>query len=250
MKHWALKIAATGLGLAAALPVVSAPAEPAPAAPKSPAVKPPAAKTPSAPKKPAAPPRPMVFAPRELDLAPGETYMAELSVPNPTGKEMQRQIDFSPGPGVTVVPDTRYGGKLGRYGSKVYPKFTAARDAQGNIPVTAAVEGVGQATLSVRVTEPVLEVVPGLRKLTVKVSSPFQTRLMIGRVIASNPDRFLEDVTTREFKISPGQTQELVFPLPGAAPAEGQKYDFTFIVETYQGYKFKKTYPLEFPPHT
>jgi hypothetical protein len=42
----------------------------------------------------------------------------------------------------------------------------------------------------------------------------------------------------------------LEIPLPGAAPVCGETYDFTTVVETYQGYKRKTTTALAFPPHT
>jgi hypothetical protein len=102
----------------------------------------------------------------------------------------------------------------------------------------------------VRVAAPEIEPVPGLFKLTVRVTNPFKSRAMTGRIVASNPDRFLQNITTREFKVPAGQTEEVVFPLPGAAPVVTEKYDFTLTVQTYQGYKSKKTYALTFPPHT
>jgi len=190
---------------------------------------------------------PMTFSPPELDLAPGESYPAELLVPSPTGKAVQGKLTYTPGSGVTVEPDSRWTGRVPGWGVKTYPRVSAAADASGNIPVTAVFDRGGQATLTVQVQRPHLEVAPGHQKLTVKVTSPFRRRLLTGRVIASNKDRFLQDVTTREFKIGPGQSQELVFPLPGAAAAEGETYDFTFRVETYQGYKDQQTYPLSFP---
>lgn len=193
---------------------------------------------------------PIRFMPGELDLAPGESYPAELFVPSPTGKAASASLSFKPEKGISVTPDPRWKGRIPPWGVKTYPKLTAAPDAEGDIPVGVALEGGGQTTLVVRVVRPQLELVPGLFKLTVKVTSPFRTRVMTGRIRASNPDRFLEDVTTREFKVAPGKTEEVVFPLPGAAPVADEKYDFTLAVETYRGYKDTKTYPLMFPETT
>jgi hypothetical protein len=236
-----LGLMAGSLGAAVAAPAPpKPPATPTKPAPKAPGK--PAAKTPA---KPAAP---MAFSPGELDLAPGETYLVELFVPSPTGKAAQGSLTYTPGKNVSVTPDARWTGKVPAWGTKTYPRITAAREAEGDIPVVAALEKGGQAKLTVKVARPQLEVVPGSFKLTVKVTNPFRKRPMNGRFTVSNPDRFLEDVTTREFKVPPGEKQELVVPLPGAAPACGEKYDFTFVVESYHGYKEQKTYSLAFPP--
>jgi hypothetical protein len=69
------------------------------------AKKKPAAKAPAA--KPA-PAKPMAFNPPELDLAPGETYLTELFVPSPTGKELQAAVEFSPARGARVQADSRF----------------------------------------------------------------------------------------------------------------------------------------------
>jgi hypothetical protein len=213
----------------------------------------PAAKPPGKRARPAAKAAPrligkMAFTPAELDLAPGEQYPVDLFVPSPTGKRFEGALSFKPEAGVTVKPDERWTGKIPPWGVKTFPVIAAAADAKGKIPVEAALEKGGRATLAVNVVELPVEVLPGARKLTVKVGNPFRTRLLTGRVQASNRDRFLEDVTALEFKVPPGQTGEVVFPLPGAAPAEGEKYDFTLTVETYQGYHQQKTYSLSFPP--
>ncbi|MFN3652509.1 MAG: hypothetical protein ACK47B_23275 [Armatimonadota bacterium] len=202
----------------------------------------------SAPKKPLV--QAMRFTPKELDLAPGETYPVELLVPSPTGRAVKGELKYEPGEGVTVKPDARFKNSVPGYGLKTYPKVTASRTAEGEIPVKATFEPGGEATLLVRAARPEIEVTTGEFKLTVKVTNPFKTRVMNGRVEASNPDRFLQNVTAREFKIGPGKSQELVFPLPGAAPVEGDTYDFTFQVETYQGYRATEKMALSFPPHS
>lgn len=203
-----------------------------------------------APSKPAAP---MAFKPTVLDLAPGETYPVELFVPSPTGKEFQGTLDFEVEQGITVAPDPRWKARVPGWGLKTYPKLTAAPDASGEYALKASIgtgDAVKRTEAKVRIVRPQIELEPGVFKLTIKLANPFETRLFNGRIQVSNPDRFLQDVTTREFKIEPGKSQELVIPLPGAAPVCGETYDFTVTVETYQGYKEKKTYPLAFPPHT
>ncbi|MGV3719903.1 MAG: hypothetical protein ACO1SX_03250 [Actinomycetota bacterium] len=214
-----------------------------------------AAPTPAKPAaKPAAkPPAPMAFKPVELDLAPGETYPVELFVPSPTGKTFTGTPRFAVERAITINADPRWKGKVPPWGAKTFPKLTASRDAEGEYAVKSTIgdgEKAPSAELMVRVAAPQVEFVTGLFKLTVKVTNPFKHRAMTGRIVISNPDRFLEDVTTREFKIPAGETQDLLIPLPGAAPVEGEAYDFTLTVQTYQGYKVKKTYPLEFPSHT
>lgn len=233
-----MRLALSLIPVLAAVPLFAAPDTPA-APTVEPAAKPAA--------KPAPKPKPVIaFKPTTLELMPGETFDAELFIPNPSGKEMPADVAFSPGPGVSVKPDARWKGKLPRYGAKLYPKFTAARDADGDIPVAVMVAGQ-KATLNVKIVHPAIEVVPAYKKLTVKVTSPFSTRACNGRVEVSNPDRFLQDITTREFKLMPGQTAELLFPLPGAAAAESETYDFTILVEGYHGFRDKKKHALAFP---
>lgn len=216
------------------------------------------AKTPKAPVKPASPPaarvkpapKPTAFSGVDFDLAPGETYLTELFVASPTGKATSGKITYLPAEGLSVIPDARWTGKVPPWGAKTFPKITASPTARGDLTVKAVYEKGGEATLSVRVVEPEVEPIPGLRQLTVKIANPFRKRVLFGRVRASNPDRFLQRVTALEFKIPPGETGEVVFPLPGAAPAESETYDFTLSFESYQGWRFEKTYALSFPPHT
>ena len=229
---------------ACAVPAFSATKKPQPA--KKPAGK--ATAKPSAPKPEPKPIPPIAFTPPDLDLAPGETYLAELSVPSPTGHAFTGKLNYTPGNGLTVKPDARWNDKLPPWGVKTYPRITANSSAVGDIPVEVELEGGGKATLTVHVMAPTVELTPGLGRLTVKVTSPFRTRAFNGKVDLSNPDRFLQDVTSREFKLAPGETGELVFPLPGAAPAESEKYDFTLKLRGYHGYRFQKTYSLSFPP--
>jgi hypothetical protein len=231
----------------AAAPLIAAPKKSQPTG--KPVAKPAAKPAPKAPAKPAPKPAPpMAFTPAELDLAPGETYLAELVVPSPTGKAFTSKLTYTPGTGLTVKPDARWTGKVPPWGVKSYPRITASADATGDVPVEVALEGGGKAILTVHVLTPTVEMVPGLGQLTVKVTNPFRTRAFNGRVQVSNPDRFLQDVTTREFKLPAGETGELVFPLPGAAPAESEQYEFTVKLDGYHGYKFRKTEALTFPP--
>jgi hypothetical protein len=212
---------------------------------------PPAEKEPEkkAPEKKPAPPAPtMAFNPKELDLAPGETYPVELYVPTPTGKTARVTLGYTPGSGLRVQPDSRWTGRVTSAGAKTFPKITAAQDADGTGAVTASLDGGPSAKLSVRIIEPHVDVAADREHLRVTIESPFRSRLLNGRVQASNPDRFLQDITTREFKVVPGQKQVLDFPLDGASPAEGETYDFTLTVQTYQGYSSKRTYTLAFPP--
>ncbi|HTE19822.1 MAG TPA: hypothetical protein VK689_15770 [Armatimonadota bacterium] len=239
-------LAATAVAAPKAKKPAAKPARAAVASKKAPA-KPP---VPVKPAEPAKPPRPMAFTPAELDLAPGESFPVELFVPSPTGKAVQGSLSFTPGAGISVTPDKRWTGRVPPWGAKTFPRVTASADAEGDQPVTATLDRGGEAALTVRVTPPLLEIVPGHRQLTVRVTSPFHHRPLTGRIEAANPDRFLQDVTALEFNVAPGKTQELVFPLPGAAPAEGESYNFTLTVETYQGFRMKKTYPLMFPPHS
>ena len=203
---------------------------------------------PAAPTKPA---NPMAFVPPELDLAPGETYPVELFVPSPTGKPVEGKLTYVSDDEKRVImqADARWTGKLSKFGAKTFPKVKALPGAaEGDLRLTAKFEKGGTTALLVRVAAPKVEPVPGRQQLAVKVTSPFRSRVMTGRIQASNPDRFLQDITTREFKIEPGQTAEVVFPLPGAAPAEGETYDFTLTVQTYAGYQDKRTHSLAFPP--
>lgn len=199
------------------------------------------------PAKAARPAAAMAWNPKELDLAPGETYRVELAVPSPTGKSTTGKLSYEPGKGVTVKPDPRWKDQVPAWGVKTFPWISAAADASGDVPVSAQLEKGGKATLMVHITSPGVDVVPGKGQVTVRVTNPFRTRTLSGRVLAANRDRFLQDITTREFKIAPGMTQDVVFPLPGAAPAETEKYDFTITVQSYQGFKHGQHYQLQFP---
>jgi hypothetical protein len=200
---------------------------------------------------PKSPRKPMSFEPVEFDLAPGETYPVDLFVPSPSGKAVTGALAFASKQQIAVKPDSRWDGKVPAWGVKTFPQIVAGADAaEGDHPVTATLSVGGSATLQVHVVTPKVEPVPGLRQLTVRITNPFRKRLLFGKIKASNPDRFLENITTREFKIPAGQSGEVVFPLPGAAPAENQTYDFTLTVESYNGWRFQRTYPLSFPPHT
>jgi hypothetical protein len=225
-------LAASAAAAAAAAPARKPPAKPAPA------------------KAPLRITGPMTFSPKVLDLAPGETFLAELMVPSPTGHAFTGDLTLHPGAGVTAQPTKRFPGRVPPWGVKAYLKVSAAPTASGDILLEASLGTAAKATLTVRVAPPQVEVIPGQGELTVRVSSPFGSRLMRGGVKVSNRDRFLQDRTTHVFEIKPGGTQDLVFPLPGAAPAESETYDFTVEVSTYHGYRERKTYPLSFPPQS
>ncbi|HEU4753945.1 MAG TPA: hypothetical protein VFU47_12625 [Armatimonadota bacterium] len=242
-----LTLGCLATGLALLLPVSAAPPAKKAARPRPKRTAPSGKKPAPAPKPPDKPAPPMAFAPSELDLAPGETYPVSLFVPSPTGKAVESTLTYLPERGMSVLPDSRWTGKVPPWGVKTFPKVVAAPDASGEIPVVAKLEKGGLATLLVRIVQPGVEVVPGHQKLTVKLTNPYRERVLTGRVLASNPDRFLQDVRGREFRVEPGKTGEVVFPLPGAAPAEGETYEFTLTVETYQGYKDRKSYHLSFP---
>src|SRR5689334_20317482 len=116
-----MRLTLSFLPLLLTVPLLAAPEATPTAPPKHPADKPPA--------QPAPKPKPVIsFKPATLELMPGETFVAELFVPNPTGKETPAEVNYTPGAGVSVKPDARYKGKLPRYGVKLYPKFTAAKD--------------------------------------------------------------------------------------------------------------------------
>ena len=72
-------------------------------------------------------PKPMVFSPAVLELAPGETYLTELWIPNVAGKEAPVGLKLTPGAGLSLIPDRRWTGKLPRYGAKLYPKPEISR---------------------------------------------------------------------------------------------------------------------------
>ncbi len=191
---------------------------------------------------------PMLFRPLELDLAPGDTYRVELAVPSPTGKAITTQLSYEPAEGVAVHADPRWKDRIPPWGAKTYPRIQAAQTARGEVPVRARLAAGGEARLLVRVAAPRMEPIPGAGKLTVRVTNPFKTRAMRGRVQAANPDRFLGTVTARPFDIPAGMTGEVEFPLPGAAPAESEAYSFTLTLRTFDGHESKETFPLRFPP--
>lgn len=192
----------------------------------------------------------MEFRPATFDMMPGETYPVELYIPNRTRRTMAAKLTYKAGNGLSVKPDRRWTGKIGRYGAKSWPKIVAGPKAKGVIPVTATVDKVGSAKLTIRIVEPTLKVTPGLFQVAVVIANPFRERKLKGRIIASNPDRFLQDITTREFFILPGKKARLVFPCPGAAPVETETYDFTFEIHGYAGYRSVRKYALEFPSHS
>lgn len=207
-----------------------------------------APRKPVAARKPPAGPPSVRFLPAALDLAPGETYPLEIFFPNPKRKAFQAAPQITASEGLTLIPDTRAGGAIPRYGLKLYPKVTARPDATGPQQIEASLEGVRGASLPVRIVEPEIRPAPGYQVLAVRITNRFRARPLSGRILASNPNRFLENVTAREFRIPAGEMGEVVFPLPGAAPAQDETYEFSLELQTYQGYRRVYKYDLEFPP--
>lgn len=188
------------------------------------------------------------FRPAELDLAPGEQYPVEVFFPNHQRKKYGATPALETSEGLTLVPDNRGKGTIPRYGLKLYPKVRAAADASGEQWVEGRLAGLKSQRLAVRIVEPELKPIPGDQRVAVRITNPFRVRPLTGRIVAANPNRFLQNVTARLFRIEPGSTGEVVFPLPGAAAAPGETYEFTFDLQTYQGYRKKHRFDLEFPP--
>ncbi len=193
---------------------------------------------------------PLAWKPASLELCPGERSLVELFIPGSARPTPGALLKVDAGTGLTYEPDKRYKGTVARWGAKLFPLVRARADAPvGDTTVTASF-GTQSATLKIQVQEPEIRVTTGIRMLTVAVTNPFKSREIVGRIGAQNKDRFLENVTSRDVKVGPGASQDLVFPLPGAAPVESESYDFTFTVQTYQGYKKASRHSLRFPPHT
>src|SRR5688500_16679884 len=91
-----------------AVVAVAAPAPPKAPPPSKPGARTPAKPTAKTPAKSKAPlSGPMAFLPKELDLAPGESYPVELYVPSPTEKHFTGDVTFNAAKGLTVTPDPR-----------------------------------------------------------------------------------------------------------------------------------------------
>jgi hypothetical protein len=229
----------TTLPLLAACPLALAPLM---------AAAPPPTVTPAAAKPAKTPAAPMAFTPAELELAPGETYPVTLFVPSPTGKYFSGALSLEPDQGVTVQPDPRWPDRIPPWGVKVFPKITAAADAVGAPRVVGTLTGGGSATLKVTLQRPEVKLIPGIHALTIQVRNPMRGRTLKGRIGLTNADRFLGDVTSALFVVAPGATQETKIPLPGAAPVINEHYNFTYNLQTWNGYQEEKTLPLTFPP--
>lgn len=188
------------------------------------------------------------FRPAQLDLAPGEKYPVEVLFPNHRRTQYAATPVIETSEGLTLVPDSRGKGTIPRYGLKLYPRVRATAEASGEQWVEGRLPGLKSQRLAVRIVEPEIEPIPGDQRLTVRITNPFRVRPLTGRIVAANPNRFLQNVTARLFKIEPGATGEVVFPLPGAAAAPGETYEFTLELQTYQGYRKKHRFDLEFPP--
>jgi hypothetical protein len=230
---------AGALALAGAL-VLAAGSAPAQTAPPN------AAKMAAPAPKPAAA---MAFTPAELDLAPGEIYPVTLFVPSPTGKYHSGELSYAVEKGVSLHPDPRWPERMPPWGVKVFPKIKAASDAEGRAKVVALLmPGNTLATLLVTIRRPEVTLIPGIRELRIRITNPMRGRPLKGRIGLTNPDRFLQDITSRLVSVAPGATQELQIPLPGAAPSVTETYAFTYTLQTWAGYREQKTQSLRFPP--
>jgi hypothetical protein len=189
----------------------------------------------------------MSFLPPDLDLAPGESYRVELFVPAPGGKPAAGTLTLATGKGISVQEDTKFPSKLPAWGAKTYPTVTAAADAAGEALLTATHSAGGEATLRLNIVEPGVTPTPGDQRLTVRITNPFRMRPLIGRILAANPNQLLQYVTAREFRIPPSSAADMFFPLPGLAAAADGNYEFTLTLQSYQGYRSKRTFSLKFP---
>jgi len=193
----------------------------------------------------------IVFAPADLDLAPGERYMFEVTIRNPIGKPQQATVTLAPDPGLTVSPAT-WKGRLPTWGVKLYLRISAApdRSADGSVTVRLAVGGktLAQRAFVVRNTVPQADIVADWQggAVTFRITNTFRTRKLKGGVTLTNPDRFLQDITTGLFDVEPGRTAEVRIPIPGAAPAPGESYQFTAVYRTWEGYTGRISRYLEY----
>ena len=183
-----------------------------------------------------------VFNPADLDLAPGETYLFGVHVRNPIGKRVKAVITLVPSSGLSLTIE-RWEGVLPPWGVKLFPRVKASsnRSTDGTVTVELRAEGkmIGSAVFQVRHTLPQADLIADWPSKCVifKITNTFRNRRLKGGVRLSNPDRFLQDVTTGLFDVEPGKTAEIRIPVPGASPAEGEAYRFTAEFRTWEGYK-------------
>ncbi|MGC8834626.1 MAG: hypothetical protein ACP5R4_11305 [Armatimonadota bacterium] len=183
-----------------------------------------------------------VFNPADLDLAPGETYLFGVHVRNPLGKRVKAVITLVPSSGLSLTIE-RWEGILPPWGVKLFPRIKAAttRSADGTVTVELQAEGkkIGSSVFHVRHALPQADLTADWPSKCVvfKITNTFRSRRLKGGVRLSNPDRFLQDITTGLFDVEPGKTAEIRIPVPGASPAEGEAYRFTAEFRTWEGYR-------------
>ncbi|MGQ9523427.1 MAG: hypothetical protein ACUVTZ_01175 [Armatimonadota bacterium] len=194
------------------------------------------------------------FSPAELDLAPGESYLIGIHVRNPLGKPTKATITLT-GDSDLKLSVEKWEGVLPKWGVKLFPRIRASvsRSQDGFVTVRLVVAGktVSQGRALIRHTVPVADLVADWPSQCVvfKITNTYKNRRLKGGVRLSNPDRFLQDVTTGLFDAAPGQTVEVRFPVPGASPAEGETYRFTAVYRTWEGYTGRIVRDLVFENH-
>jgi len=194
------------------------------------------------------------FSPTELDLAPGEAYLFGVHVKNPIGKPTKAAILLTADGDLTLSTE-RWEGLLPKWGIKLFPRIRAAagRSRDGFVTVRLVVSGktAGEGRMLVRHTVPEADLVADWPSQCVvfKITNKYRNRRLKGGVRLSNPDRFLQDVTTGLFDVAPGQTAEVRIPVPGASPAEGETYRFTAVYRTWEGYTGRIVRDLVFEDH-
>lgn len=194
------------------------------------------------------------FSPSELDLAPGESYLFGAHVKNPLGKPTRAVVLLTADSDLTLSTQ-KWEGILPKWGVKLFPRIRAGvnRSRDGSVTVRLVVSGktVAEGRLAVRHTVPEADLVADWPRQCVvfKITNTYRNRRLKGGVRLSNPDRFLQDVTTGLFDVAPGHTAEIRIPVPGASPAEGETYRFTAVYRTWEGYTGKIVRDLVFEDH-
>lgn len=194
------------------------------------------------------------FSPSDLDLAPGEGYLFGVHVKNPLGKPTKAVVLLTADSDLTLSTQ-RWEGVLPKWGVKLFPRIRAAanRSRDGSVTVRLVVSGktIGEGRFAVRHTVPEADLVADWPRQCVvfKITNTYRNRRLKGGVRLSNPDRFLQDVTTGLFDVAPGQTAEVRIPVPGASPAEGETYRFTAVYRTWEGYTGRIVRDLVFEDH-
>lgn len=86
---------------------------------------------------------------------------------------------------------------------------------------------------------------PTLWRLAVTVRNPTD-RVLKGSVEVSSPSRFLGTVVSRMVRVAPGSRRTVTIPLPGAAVAPDQRYEFTARFVGWDGTTAERTQNLLF----